>query len=551
MQNREMVIKAAIRRERRRVRLRFTGTVAGLCLGLAAIVPGASAETPKSALVMAWNIDAISTFDPAQIGEVVTNELVQNTCDTLVDFDPADERKIIPLFAERWDVSEDRKVITFHLRKGAKFPSGNPATAGDLAWSMQRVVKLGFGNAATLTEYGFSKENVDERITAPDDATLVLTFDKPYPTNLLLQAIAANRVAAVMDRKVLTANEQNGDMGNKYLATHTECVGPYRLVQWNAGESVLLQANDDYWGKKPALKRILIRHVAEAGTQRLLLSQGDVDVARDLTPEDTNDLEKSPDISVMKVLRPQLMHWSLNATRGPFANEKVREAMHYLVDYDGLAKTVMHNVGVPRASFAQIGAVGALDEKEGQPFKLDLAKAKELLKEGGYPDGFEAGLITGTLPHYVPVAQSVQENAAKVGVKFKIERMANAQLFSRARGRDFDTVIMAWQTSVPDAHGNASRLVYNPDNRPEAKLTQYPVWRTGWADDSMNAKIQQALLEPDPAKRDAIYADLQREFMKKGSIAVMFQIYNVAAVRKELKGWTWNGFRTYYDATSK
>ena len=89
--------------------------------------------------------------------------------DSLVDFDPADERKMIPLFAESWTVSPDRKTITFKLRSGAKFPSGNIATAQDLALSMQRVVKLGFRNATTLTEYGFAKDNVEQRIVAPDD----------------------------------------------------------------------------------------------------------------------------------------------------------------------------------------------------------------------------------------------------------------------------------------------------------------------------------------------------------------------------------------------
>ena len=145
-------------------------------------------------------------------------------------------------------MSPDRKTITFKIRKGAKFPSGNIATAQDLALGMQRVVKLGFGNSTTLTEYGFSKDNVEQRITAPDDTTLVLSFDKAYPTTLLLQAIAANRVSAAMDMKTIMANQQNGDLGNKYLATHTECIGPYRLAQWNAGESCLLQANDNYSG---------------------------------------------------------------------------------------------------------------------------------------------------------------------------------------------------------------------------------------------------------------------------------------------------------------
>ena len=525
-------------------------------LGLACCLMLAStaiqAATPKTALVMAWNIDAISTFDPAQVGEVVTNELLQNTCDSLVDFDPADERKMIPLFAESWTVSPDRKTITFKLRSGAKFPSGNIATAQDLALSMQRVVKLGFGNATTLTEYGFAKDNIEQRIVAPDDTTLVLTFDKAYPTTLVLQAIAANRVSAIMDMKTLMANQQNGDLGNKYLATHTECIGPYRLVQWNAGESVLLQANDNYWGQKPTLKRVLIKHVSESGTQRLMVGQGDVDVARDLTPEDLKDLESSKDMSIAKVLRPQLYLWTFNlAEGGPFANEKVRLAMRYLVDYEGLGKTVMANLGVPRASFAQLGAVGALDEKQGQPFKLDLDKAKALLTEAGYPDGFTAKLIFGTLQHAAPIAQSVQQNAAKVGVNLTLERMANAQLFAKVRGREFQSAMQAWQTSVPDAHGNASRLVYNPDNRPEAKLTQIPVWRTGFQSKELNEKVDAALLEPDAAKRDALYAELQNEVMAKGPMAIMFQMYNTAAVRNDLKNWTWNGFRTYYAPAAK
>jgi peptide/nickel transport system substrate-binding protein len=533
-----------------RLRRRLVRFCFGCCLAFTSTA--ADAGTPKTALVMAWNIDAISTFDPAQVGEVVTLELLQNTCDSLADFDPTDERKVIPLFAESWTVSPDRKTITFKVRQGAKFPSGNVATAGDVALSMQRVVKLGLGASVALTEYGFSKDNVEQRITAPDDTTLVLAFDKAYPTTLLLQAIAANRVTAILDMKTVMANQQNGDLGNKYLATHTECIGPYRLAQWNAGESVLLQANDNYWGKKPALKRVLIKHVSESGTQRLLLGQGDVDVARDLTPEDIKDLESAKDISIAKVLRPQLYLWTFNISEGgPFANEKVRLAMRYLVDYEGLGKTVMANLGVPRASFVQIGAIGALDEKQGEPFKLDLDKAKALLTEAGYPNGFEAKLIFGTLPHAAPIAESVQQNAAKVGVKLSLERMANAQLFAKVRGREFQSAMQAWQTGVPDAHGNASRLVYNPDNRPEAKLTQLPVWRTGFQSKELNEKVDAALLEPDAAKRDALYAELQKEVMATGPMAIMFQMYNTAAVRNDLKNWTWNGFQTYYAQAAK
>ncbi|EIC85658.1 ABC transporter substrate-binding protein [Serratia sp. M24T3] len=533
------------------VRKRLLPMLMGLTLAGGVMPIVAQAATPPDSLVMAWNIDAISTFDPAQIGEVVTNEIIQNTCDSLVDFDPKDESKVIPLLAKSWDVSADRMTITFHLHSGLVFPSGNKGSAKDLAWSLQRVVLLGFGNSATLTEYGFTKDNVKERITAPDDDTLVMKLDKPYPTNLVLQAIAANDVAITLDKTLVEKNAVGDDMGNKYLTTHTACIGPYQLTRWNAGEGLVLQANENYYGTKPKLQRILIRHVAETGTQRLLLTQGDVDIARDLAPDDLRDLDKSGKVNIEKVLKPQLFFWTMNAEDPIFKNPKVRLAMRYLIDYQGLASTVMPYLGVPRASFVQLGAFGALDKQQGQPFKLDLAKAKQLLTEAGYPNGFSAKIYIGTLPHSAPIAQNTQENAAKIGVKLSIESMANAQLFSRVRGREFQSAMMAWQTSVPDAYGNASRLVANPDNSKEAKKTQYPSWRASYFDPAMNKQVNAALLEPDDQKRIALYHQLQEEQMQQGPFAIMFQMYNTAGLNKNVKNWTWNGFHVYYADASK
>ncbi|MFC3127605.1 ABC transporter substrate-binding protein [Pseudoroseomonas globiformis] len=532
-------------------RRRAAGRLALALLAGAALCGGVQAATPGNALVMAWNIDAISTFDPAQIGEVVTSELMQNTCDPLASFDPKDEAKVVPALAERWDVSEDGRQITFHLRDNLVFPSGSKGSAQDLAWSMQRVVKLGFGNAASLTEYGFTKANVEQMITAPDERTLVLKLDKPYPTGLILQAIAANRVAVMLDRKTLTANEVNGDLGNKYLTNRTACVGPYRLRQWNAGESVVLEANEKYWREGPKLRRIIIRHVAEAGTQRLLLEKGDVDIARDLTPEDMQAIEKIPGITLARTLKPQIVYWAFNNAHPAFSHEKVRLAMRYLIDYAGLGRTVMAYNGVPRASLVQLGAFGALDEKEGQPFSLDTDKAKQLLTEAGYPNGFETSMIFSTLPYAAPIAQHIQANAAKVGVRIKLEQMANAQLFARHRGREFETVIAAWQTGIPDAQGNASRQMANPDNRAEAKLTQYPSWRHSFYSEDVNRKVEAALLERDEDKRVALYHELQHEMMQRGPVAVMFQSVHLAGIRNTLRNWTWHGFQSYYELAGK
>ncbi len=514
-------------------------------------VTNAKAATPANTLVMAWNIDAISTFDPAQIGEVVTNELITNTCDQLVMFDPKQEAKVLPSFAKSWDVSEDKKTLTFHLTQGATFPSGNPVTAEDIVWSLKRVIALGFGNAAAITEYGVTKDNVDSAITAPDASTLVLKFEKAYPTNLLLQAIAATNVSSVLDRKTLMEKEQNGDFGNAYLKDHTECVGPYRLVRWNQGEGIVLQANENYYGKKPGLERILIRHVTESGTQRLLVEKGDVDIARDLNPEDLKAVDGKNGVDVVSVLKPQLIFLTMNVKEKPFDDPKVRLAMKYLIDYKALGDTVMKYLGTPLQSFAQSGAWGALQGEEGTPFSLDLDKAEALLAEAGYPDGFTSSLYIGSLPWSSPLGQHLQENAAKIGVTLKIEQMANAQLFAKARGREFQSIIMAWQTSVPDANGNALRLVYNPDNSDEAKATQYPSWRAGYFDEGYNARALAAAVEIDEARRTEMYRTLQQDWMQTGAMAIMFQSYNVAAKRDDVKNWTWNGFRTYYREASK
>lgn len=511
----------------------------------------AQAGTPPDTLVMARNIDAISTFDPAQIGEVVTNEIIQNVCDSLVATDPADEANVVPALAKSWDVSEDGLTITFHLVDNASFPSGNKVTAEDLAWSLKRVLKLGFGNSATLTEYGFDAKTADADFVATDDHTLEMHLARPYPIALILQAVASSRVAAALDKKTLLANEVEGDMGNKYLTTHSACVGPFTLRQWNAGEVVILEANPSYYGTAPKLKRVIIRHVAEAQAQRLLLEQGDIDVARDLGAEDLKDLKKNPDVSVASTPLHQLYYMAFNSAEPRFKDDRVRLAFKYLIDYDGLAKTVMANLGVPRASVVPIGALGALDAKEGQPFSLDLKKAKELLTEAGYGDGFEARLNIGTLPYAAPLAQHIQANAAKVGITLKIEQMANAQLFSAFRGRDFDTTMLSWQTSVPHAHGMLSRHAVNPDNSAEAKLTMYPTWRASWFSEDFNKRVDAALFEKDPAKQVEMYKQIQRDHMQHGPFAYMFQLLDTAALGKSVKTWKWNAFRVYYGDIEK
>lgn len=523
----------------------------GIAAALVLSTTPALAETPPDALVMAWNIDAISSFDPAQIAEVVSNEIILNTCDTIVDFAPEDTTQFVPGLAESWDVSDDGLTLTFTLKEGIVFPDGSAGSAQDMAWSLHRVLQLGYGNSAALTEFGFTAENAAEMIFAEDDRTLVMKLDRPYPVNLVMASIAANRVAVMLNRQVLEANAEGDDLGNAWLATRTECVGPYNLARWNSGEVIVLEANENYTGDAPLLPRVLIRHVAEAGTQRLLLEQGDVDVARNLTPEDIAALSELDDIKVSQTLTPQMYYLSMNNGHPAFKDPRVRLAMRYLIDYQGLSDSIMDGVGIPRASFVPIGVGGALSEEDGQPFSLDIDRARELLTEAGYADGLSVSMLIGSHSIASTVAQSIQENASQAGVTLNIEQMANAQLFARHRGREFDTLLVAYRSPVPDANGMASRFVFNPDNDVEAQLTQYVSWRSAYFDEKANEAAQAALFETDPEARNALYEDLQRSQMEDGPQAFFMQSIDNALYRSEVQNWTWNGLRVYLNLVSK
>ena len=489
------------------------------------------AATPGNALVMAWNIDAISTFDPAQIGEVVTSELFNNTCDYIAAFDPRDEKKVVPGLAERWDVSPDGQTITFHLRDNLRFPSGEKATAQDLAWSMQRVVKLGFGNAATLTEYGFTKANVEQMITAADDRTLVMKLDKPYPTTLILQAIAANRVGALLDRKTIMAGEVNGDLGNKFLATRTACVGPYNLRQWNAGETVVLEANPNYWDTAPKLRRIIIRHVAEAGTQRLLLEKGDIDIARNLAPQDLAALASNKDIKSTSAPKGTVYYISLNQKNPNLAKPEVREALKWLVDYAAIGDTLIKNIGIIDQNFMPVGLLGASTD---MPYKLDVDKAKALLAKAGLPNGFKVTIDMRTIQPVQGITESFQQTAKRAGIDIEIIPGDGKQVLTKYRARTHDMYIGQWGADYWDPHTNTT-FVQNSDNSDEAKAKPL-AWRNAWTAPALEKLADAAVLERDTAKRKKMYEDMQAEFRKTSPFIMLFQQTEVAAVRSNVEG---------------
>ncbi len=509
-------------------------TLAG-CAALMLSQTAVRAETPADTLVIADKIDDIVSIDPAESFEFSGNDMLNNVYDTLVELDPADLGPLVPGLAESWSVSDDGKTYSFKMRDGVKFHSGNPVTAEDAAWSLQRAVKLNKTPAFILTQFGFTPENVDELITADGD-TLTITVDKPYAPSFFYSALTAV-VASIVDKQVVAEHEQDGDFGYEWLKSNTAGSGAYSLRAWKPNENYVLEANEDYWRGAPAMKRVFVRHVPEPATQRLLLERGDVDVARKLTPVDIEGVRSNPDIKINDEMRGRIMYVALNQTVEPLNNPKVIEAIKYLIDYDGMANSFLKGNYVVHQAFLPLGFLGAIDDK---PYKLDVEKAKALLKEAGAED-LEIKIFVRNDQDRLEMAQSFQNTLAQAGIKADIRTGTGKEILGEYRSRNHDIYLGAWGPDYSDPHTNADTFAKNPDNSPEAQLTGILAWRNAYPATAETPITEAAVLERDTDKRRAMYEEVQRIHQQQSPFAPMFQLIEQVASRNNVEGFNAGG----------
>lgn len=515
------------------------GLIAQTVLGAAALAlislaTPAAADTPKDALVMAWQFDDIVSLDPGEIFELSGAEYSAQVYDRLVHFDVNDVSKIEGEAAESWTLSPDGKTFTFKMRDGIAFHSGNPMTAEDVAWSFSRAVKMNKGPAFILTQFGLTPENVDQMVRATDPKTLVFTTDKVYAPTFVLYCLTAD-IGSIVDSKLVKSKEKDGDFGANWLKTNSAGSGPFILKQWKASELLTFDANPKYWRGAPKLKRVLIRHIPEPATQRLLLEKGDVDVARNLKPEQFEPLKSSDTIRLVQAPKGTLWYLSLNQKNAALAKPEVREAFKYLVDYDGMAGSIMNGIGAVHQAFLPKGFLGAVNDN---PYKYDPAKAKELLTKAGYPDGFTVSMDVRNTNPTQDMAQAIQASAAKAGVKIEIVPGDGKQVLTKYRARNHELMIQQWGADYQDPHSNAETFASNPDNSDNAKSKPL-AWRNAWDIPELTKKTAAAVEERDATKRAQIYQDLQRSVLADSPFVIMFQQTEMIAERKSVNGLVW------------
>ncbi|MFP4269117.1 MAG: ABC transporter substrate-binding protein [Alphaproteobacteria bacterium] len=510
---------------------------AAAVLGTAVLIAAAPrapvrAETPADMLVMGTRIDDIITLDPAEVFEFSAAEISNNVYDRIMTYEPDDFSELTGGVVESWEISEDGKTIDFTMRDGLRFHSGNPVRAEDAVFSLRRVVKLNKTPAFILTQLGWTPENVDELIRVTGDDSFALTITEDLSPGLVLNALSAT-VGSVVDRELVLANEVDGDLGYQWLKSNSAGSGPFELQSWNANEAVVLDAFADYRAGAPAMRRVILRHVAEPAAQRLLLEEGDIDIARTLTPDQLAGLEGDEGIAVEANPKSTLLYVAANDGHDVLGQPQVQEALRYLIDYEGMAARLLKGQVDVHQSFWPSGLWAAVDDR---PYGLDVARAEALLEEAGVGEGFAVTLDTLNSAPYMEIAQSIQETMGQAGIEVEIVPQDGSALWPKYRARRHELILARWGPDYLDPHSNADSFAHNPDNSEEAQLTGKLAWRNAWSDPAVDELTEEASRTVDRERRAELYAELQRLHQRVSPFAIMFQQNEVIARRDDVEG---------------
>jgi peptide/nickel transport system substrate-binding protein len=507
----------------------FATAVVAASLGFPAVP--VVAETPPDTLIQAWQIDDIISLDPAEVFEFTASEILGNTYQPLVSYDVDNVSDIFGVVAESWSVSEDGKTFTFVIRPDLKFASGNPITAADAVFSLQRAVKLDKSPAFILTQFGLNAENVDQMVRQTGDMTFELEMDKAYAPTLLLYCLTAT-VGFVVDKELVMSHEANGDFGYEWLKTNYAGSGPFTIRDWRANEVVVLERNDGFSGDAPAMARAIYRHIPEGSTQRLLLEQGDIDIARNLGAEEIVALKDNPDIKIESGTKGSIYYMGLSQKNENLAKPQVREAMKYLVDYQTIADTIMNGKVKVHQAFLPEGFLGALNDN---PYALNVEKAKALLAEAGLADGFTVTMDTRNTPEITAIAEAIQQTMALAGIQMELIPGDGQQTLTKYRARNHDIYIGRWGPDYQDPHTNADTFARNPDNSDDA-ASKPLAWRNAWDIPEMTLQADAAVLEKDAGKRAEMYLAIQKEHQQVSPFVIMFQEIEVLGLRNNVNG---------------
>jgi peptide/nickel transport system substrate-binding protein len=485
-------------------------------------VAGPGAAVQGKTLRMAYDSDPVS-LDPHEELSGATLQMSQLLFDPLVRFGPG--MTLEPRLAVRWQKIDER-TTRFFLRPNVKFHSGRTLSANDVVWTLNRLKK-------SPDFKGLFAPFEGARVI--DNLTVDLITKKPYPLVLNLATYIFP-----MDRAFYTGTDKNGRPkdaivkgGDSFASTHESGTGPFEVVQWQQGVRMVLKRFPGYWDKNSPgnVDRIVFTPIKDSATRVAALLAGDVDFIAPVPPGDLDRVAHAPCCTLVTMPSTRVLTLELNEARVPaFKDRRVRLAVSYAINRDGIVQKIMRGFATPAGQLSPPGYAGHDDALKP---RYDLNKAKELMREAGYANGFSVTMMAPN-NRYIEdyrVAEAVAAMLAKINITVDLQTMPKAQYWQAFDARAGGIMMIGWQSDTQDSANMYEFLVMTPN--PKTGFGQYN------AGDYSNPEIDELTLQSqtmtDPVARAAVLKKIERLIYEDAAIVPLQWQYLSWGARKTVE----------------
>jgi len=447
--------------------------------------------------------------------------------------------ELVPALAEKWDISADGKVYTFYLRKGVKFHNGEELTADDVVYTVDRM--LNPKTKALSTDFfdmiDGAKERMDGKadvvkgIKAVEKYTVQITLAQPFAPFL---ANLASPAASIYNRKATeAAGQQFGLDPEKTVGT-----GPFKIKEWKVNDHITMVAYDQYWAGKAKLDGVIIKIVPDADTRKMQFETGELDVFNcDIAKTQIPYFENSDKWKNLIVKGPRvgLFYYSINENIKPFDDVRVRKAFQMAINRQELLDKLFYGKGKLVNTIMPPGLLGF--NPNAPQITYDPQKAKQLLAEAGYPDGFSMVIAQASdRPANLRVNEAVQAMLKQVGITVEIKQMDRASLLSTRKQGQLPMYLEEWSADYNDPD-NFIYTFFAPRN---AAMRSF-----NYKNEAVAEKLEQARKMINPAERYKLYQEVENQIVNNDAAWVpLYSLEHLFVVQPKVKNFkvAWNGW---------
>ncbi len=495
----------------RRLHWKLLTIVTGLLLLAAGWAGGfsvAAGEAAKAGGALNISLDADPPkLDPSLSSALVDRMVFQSIFDKLVDLDA--RGKIVPMLAEKWEISSDKKAYIFRLRHGVKFHDGTDFNAEAVKFNFERNMDKASVRRNELKEV--------DKITVIDPYTVKVELEKPF----------APFLSVLTDRAgMMVSPEAVKKYGEDFL-NHPVGTGPFVFKSRIKGSSITLEKNSDYWQKGlPKLDRVVYKIITDLNVALMNLKSGEVDITNVFPHKEIDSAKSDPNIRVINEPGYGYQGMYLNSSRPPFDKKELRQAVDLLIDRKAITKVVLNGAGTPAHSpFAPSHFAYGDSDKYGKP---DLKKARELLKKAGKPDGFSFTLYIGTTPVNQQTGQMIQSMLRPAGIIVNLEKLEFGTLIDRSQKGIFEASQLGW-SGRPDPDQNVYDFFVTDGAQNDGKFSSKEV----------DQLFMDARAESDEAQRKAMYDKAFMIINEEVPYVYFYHSHNIFGISKSVKGFTY------------